>query len=133
MYEITKSFTFSASHRLENLPEGHKCRRLHGHNYTVEVMLTAHELDERGFVVDFAELDRVRRWMRATLDHQHLNDVINGPPTSERLAATVFEWCATHLPNWPGVALSAVRVAETGSTWAEYRPSETASRSEEKR
>lgn len=133
MYEITKRFTFSASHQLNHLPDGHKCQRLHGHNYTVEIRLTAHELDEHGFVVDFAELERAGLWMRATLDHQHLNDVIDGPPTSERLAAAVFEWCATHLPNWPGVALSAVRVAETDSTWAEYRPRPTATASGEER
>lgn len=133
MYEITKRFTFSASHRLDQLPDGHKCQRLHGHNYTVEIRLTAHELDEHGFVVDFAELERAGLWIRATLDHQHLNDVIEGPPTSECLAAAVFEWCASHLPQRPGVVLGAVRVAETDSTWAEYRPSQDAAGRGEKR
>lgn len=122
MYEIAKSFTFSASHRLDRLPEGHKCRRLHGHNYTVEVRISAEEMDEHGFVVDFAELDHMGQWIRTTLDHQHLNDVLEGQPTSERLAATVFEWCAKHMPQRPGVVLQSVRVAETASTWAEYRP-----------
>ena len=123
MHEIAKRFNFSASHQLAQLPEGHKCRRLHGHNYTVEVRVAADELDEDGFVVDFAELDRVGQWMRATLDHRHLNDVIDGAPTSERLAAEVFAWCQAHLRLRPGAALRAVRVAETASTWAEYRPS----------
>ncbi|WP_329243031.1 6-carboxytetrahydropterin synthase [Actinoallomurus sp. NBC_01490] len=120
MYEIAKRFIFSASHQLDQLPEGHKCRRLHGHNYTVVIRVAAGELDEYGFVVDFAELDRVGAWMRARFDHQHLNDVMDGPPTSERLAAAVFGWCAAHLQLRPGVDLQ-VRVAETDSTWAEYR------------
>jgi 6-pyruvoyltetrahydropterin/6-carboxytetrahydropterin synthase len=121
MYEIGKTYLFSASHQLDRLPEGHKCRRLHGHNYTVVITATADELDEHGFVVDFAELDRAGAWIRATFDHQHLNDVMDGPPTSERLAATVGDWCAANLRLRREIELH-VKVSETDSTWATYRP-----------
>jgi 6-pyruvoyltetrahydropterin/6-carboxytetrahydropterin synthase len=56
MFTIAKRFTFSASHRLENLPEGHPCSRCHGHNYAVWLELKAERLDGRGMVVDFGEL-----------------------------------------------------------------------------
>lgn len=35
MYRIGKRFMFEAAHHLPDLPEGHKCARLHGHSYTV--------------------------------------------------------------------------------------------------
>ncbi len=130
MYEIAKTFTFSASHRLEGLPDGHKCQRLHGHNYTVQIRLSADDLDDQGFVADFAELDRAARWLRENFDHRHLNEVMDGPPTSERIAAMVFKQCAASFLGRSRVHLSAVRVAETASTWAEYRPAVTAPKTE---
>ncbi|WP_182883926.1 6-carboxytetrahydropterin synthase QueD [Microbispora sp. H10949] len=119
MHVIAKRFHFSASHRLDLLPEGHPCRRLHGHNYTVEIQLAADELDNVGFVADFGELDAVRDFLRDSYDHRHLNDVLDVPPTSERLAQVIHAWCGTNLRVAP--LLYAVRVAETDSTWAEYR------------
>ena len=50
-FTISKRFSFSASHALTAVPEGHKCRRTHGHNYEVEVVCAADELDERGMVI----------------------------------------------------------------------------------
>ena len=55
---------------LFGLGDDHPCSRLHGHNYEVEVLAAADELDERGFVVDFRELDAVKDWIDATLDHR---------------------------------------------------------------
>ena len=52
MYRISKEFSFSASHRLLGLPDGHPCARLHGHNYRVEVELSAADLNRYGFVRD---------------------------------------------------------------------------------
>ena len=72
MYEISKDFTFAASHRLDGLPPGHKCARLHGHNYTVTVLARALTLDGAGMVLDYAALDPVGEWIAATLDHRHL-------------------------------------------------------------
>lgn len=120
MYTISKRFTFSASHQLPTLPEDHQCRRLHGHNYEVEVELTGTELDEHGFVLDYGELAPVRRLVDELLDHRHLNDVLDVTPSAEHLAHWLFERCKESLPN-PG-SLTAVRVSETPRTWAEYRP-----------
>lgn len=117
-YRIAKRFTFSASHQLDEMPEGHQCRRLHGHNYEVEVVLSCSGLDARGMVVDYGDLDDLRALIDTLLDHRHLNDVIDGHPTAERLAAWIFARCPT---AWRHL-VEAVRVSETPRTWAEYRP-----------
>lgn len=116
---IAKSFRFSASHQLDLLPEDHPCRRLHGHNYTVEIQLAASGLDASGFVADFGDLGPARDHLQDAYDHRHLNDVLDQQPSCEWLARTIYEWCAANL----SVAhlMHAVRVSETESTWAEYR------------
>jgi len=121
-FAITKRFAFSASHQLEAVGPDHPCARLHGHNYEVEVVAEAPDLDERGFVVDYFELDPVRDYLADTLDHRHLNDVISGEPSAERIAWWVFEWCKANLPVEVARQVAAVRVSETPRTWAEYRP-----------
>lgn len=118
MHRITKQFGFSASHQLSHLPADHPCARLHGHNYVVEVELAAGELNEHGFVRDYRELDRLKRYIDEQFDHRHLNDVLgHDRPTAEILARHFYDWCRPHFPE-----LQAVRVSETQKTWAEYRP-----------
>jgi 6-pyruvoyltetrahydropterin/6-carboxytetrahydropterin synthase len=119
---IGKRFAFEAAHRLGGLPEGHKCGRLHGHSYTVEVIIVAAALSGPGFVADFADLDPLKRYLAEVFDHQVLNDVVGVEPTSENLARVVFDWCAVNLLLPGGASLEAVRVSETTATWAEYRP-----------
>ena len=118
MYRVSKRFGFSASHVLHGLGDDHPCSRLHGHNYEIEVIVDADDLDARGFVVDFRELDPVKRWIDETLDHRHLNDVLEGQPSAEAIARFVFEWCDRGLP----FAVAAVRAWETPRAYAEYRP-----------
>ena len=121
-HTIGKRFTFEAGHRLGGLPAGHKCARPHGHSYTVEVIVTAGELTGPGFVTDFADLDPLKRHLAEAYDHRMLNDVIDAEPTSENLARHLFDWCRDNIPL-PGTArIEAVRVSETASAWAEYRP-----------
>ena len=122
-FMIAKRFSFSASHVLTAVPADHKCRRLHGHNYEVEVICAADELDARGMVVDYFDLDPVKRFIDDTVDHRHLNDVVLGEPTAERLAWWLYESLTGTLPAAVGERVVAVRVYETPTTWAEYRPS----------
>ncbi|RKT53828.1 6-pyruvoyl trahydropterin synthase family protein [Saccharothrix australiensis] len=120
MLSIRKEFSFSASHILEHLPEGHPCGRMHGHNYVVVVELRAPEsdLDKAGFVRDYRELDGFKRWLDDTVDHRHLNDVMAGlNPSAEHLALWIFRRWRDEFPE-----LSAVSISETPKTWAEYRP-----------
>lgn len=123
MYRIGKMFSpVSAAHRLPDLGPDHKCSRLHGHNYAVEVVIASEELQEPGLVVDFADLALVGEYLHTALDHRYLNDVLPVAPTSENFARHVFDWCDGHLALPDGVVIEAVRVSETPSTWAEYRP-----------
>ncbi len=115
-----RRYTFDAAHRLSGLPAGHKCGRVHGHTYTVEVVLAAEELSGPGFVTDFGELGALGAYIREHLDHRDLVEVLEVEPTSERIAGHLAEWFARHVePGIPG-RLVAVRVSETPSTWAEY-------------
>lgn len=75
-FTIMKRFDFCASHQLDHLPEGHQCARLHGHNYTVEVILSSRTLDPDSFVKDFGLLKPIEQFIKENLDHRHLNDVM---------------------------------------------------------
>jgi 6-pyruvoyltetrahydropterin/6-carboxytetrahydropterin synthase len=119
MFTITKEFTFSASHQLVGLPVAHQCARLHGHNYRVRLQLDAAELDDRGMVVDYADLHPFGAWIDDHLDHQHLNDRLPDDinPTAERLAEVLGAVALQQLELPDGVAV-AVGVSETPKTWA---------------
>ncbi len=118
MFTISKEFHFSAAHRLLTLAEDHPCFRLHGHNYVVTVELRSPTLTNDGFVIDFRDLVPLKTYIDNRFDHQYLNDVFGDlPTTSEHLAKHFYDWAKD---KWPEV--SAVKVSETGKTWAEYRP-----------
>ena len=117
MFCISKEFHFSASHQLDHLAEDHPCARLHGHNYIAVVELTAKDLNSDGFVRDYHDLAALKDYIDETLDHRHLNNVLNVHTTAENLARHLYDWCVA---RWPEV--SAVKVSETPKTWAEYRP-----------
>jgi 6-pyruvoyltetrahydropterin/6-carboxytetrahydropterin synthase len=119
-YTIAKKFRFCASHLIDGLPEGHKCGRLHGHNYTVEVVLSSPTLNPVGFVRDYGELAAFQEILDKQCDHHHLNDVLGHNiaklTTAELLARYFFSVCKT---AWPETV--EVRVSETENTWASYR------------
>ena len=118
MYRVTKEYSFSASHHLPQLPEGHPCTRVHGHNYVIVVELQSETLNEYGFVREYAELNELGAYIDEEFDHRHLNDVLGDEyVTSEKLAKHFYDWCAE---KWPEV--SAVQVRETPKVMAEYRP-----------
>jgi 6-pyruvoyltetrahydropterin/6-carboxytetrahydropterin synthase len=117
MYFISKQFHFSASHRLEHLPENHPCYRLHGHNYVVELILRTNELDRNGFVVDYRELEPFKRIIDNELDHRHLNDILPDMTSAECLAQWLYGRAKQFWPN----LIYSVRISETPKTWAEFR------------
>lgn len=113
--KIATEITFEAAHCLPHLPEGHKCKRLHGHNYRVEVVVEG-PLDERGFVMDYAELEALLSPLVAQIDHRYLNDI-------EGLSCSTTEvivgWFLDRLcPQLRGKRVT-VRVYETPRYWAE--------------
>ena len=115
MFRISKQFAFCASHQLKGLPEGHKCGRLHGHNYRVEVILEAETLNEVGFIIDYGDLVPFKNMLDDRLDHRHLNDLMDFQTSAEMIAEYFYSWC---IFRWPQTII--VRVSETPKTWAEY-------------
>jgi 6-pyruvoyltetrahydropterin/6-carboxytetrahydropterin synthase len=118
MFTISKSFSFEAAHSLPSLPDGHKCKRYHGHSYVLTMELQSADLDQYGFVVDYGEgLDKVADWVAETVDHRDLNEVFRFHTSVENLAFWIFSDWRERIPQ-----LVAVRVSETPRSWAEYRP-----------
>ena len=109
-FTVSKRFSFEAAHSLPHLPEGHKCRNLHGHSYVVEVFCTG-PLDKQGFVIDYAEISRLASPLISSLDHQNLNEVLPFDTTAENIAKWIFIHLHDDLP-----ILSAVNVYETAKT-----------------
>lgn len=119
-FSIGKSFRFEAAHQLPSLGPGHKCARLHGHTYHVELLLTADELTGPGFVTDFGDLAPFGRFLEENLDHRLLNEVLPCEPTSELLARYLAQWFVTNLePEIPG-RLTAVWISETPASRAMF-------------
>ena len=107
---IGRTYWFEAAHYLPMVPDGHKCKNLHGHNYRVEIVLKG-AVDERGFIKDFAELDEQMAPLIKQVDHRLLNDVAGlENPTAEIIAA----WFLDRIEG-----CERVRVYENDSSWAE--------------
>ena len=115
--EVIKTFHFEAAHMLPHAPAGHKCRRMHGHSYRLDVHVTG-KVDERsGWVIDFGEIARAVGPVLAELDHRLLNEVSGlDNPTSEHIACYLFDRIAPLVPG-----LSAVTVWESDTSRAVYR------------
>lgn len=115
--EIFTEFSFESAHRLPNVPEGHKCARLHGHSFQVRVTVTGPVDPQRGWVVDFAEIKQAVAPIRDALDHRYLNEIEGlENPTSEVLARWIWDRLRPTLS-----ILSAIRVRETCTSGCVYR------------
>lgn len=114
--KITQAFRFEAAHLLPNVPEKHRCRRLHGHSYRVELKLEGEVDPTTGFVVDFFEIGAAFGPLLERLDHHYLNDIEGlENPTVENIAIWIFARTKKALPQ-----LASVIVFETADCWAEY-------------
>ena len=117
MTEIWRTFTFDAAHRLPNVQEGHKCARLHGHTYTVEIRLSGEVDAAAGWVRDFGDLKAAFKPLEEKLDHRLLNEIPGlENPTSEILAQWLWDRLITDLPE-----LSRVSVSETANSGVVYQ------------
>jgi 6-pyruvoyltetrahydropterin/6-carboxytetrahydropterin synthase len=111
---ICKRFTFDAAHWLPHVPKDHKCGRLHGHTYTVEVICSG-EVDESGMLIDYADIARAWESVDRVLDHRELNGIAGlENPTTEVLSWWIMRMLLVTLP-----CLSAVRVYESATTWCQ--------------
>jgi 6-pyruvoyltetrahydropterin/6-carboxytetrahydropterin synthase len=118
--EIFKEFTIEAAHRLPNVPPGHKCGRLHGHSFRIEIHVCGPVDPAMGWVIDFAEIKSAFKPVEEAIDHRFLNDVPGlDNPTSENLAKWIWEQISPALPM-----LSKVVVRETCTTGCVYEGGE---------
>ena len=115
--DIYKEFVIEAAHLLPSLPEGHKCKRLHGHSFRIEVHVSGDVDKKKGWVIDFAEISRRFEPLFNILDHQYLNE-IDGleNPTSENLAYWIWSRLKPDMPM-----LSAIIIKETCTSGCIYR------------
>ena len=115
--EIFKVFHIEAAHRLPNLPAGHKCSRLHGHSFRVEIHIRGEPQPDKGWLMDFADLKDAFRPTFEALDHRYLNDIPGlENPTSEALARWIWMRLEPDLPM-----LHKVVIAETCTSGCIYR------------
>jgi len=115
--DVFRVFQVEAAHFLPNVPEGHKCRRMHGHSFRIEVHVRGEVGDDSGWVMDFADLKAAFRPLFDQLDHHCLNDIEGlENPTSENLARWIWDRLIGTLPH-----LSRVVVQETCNAGCSYR------------
>jgi 6-pyruvoyltetrahydropterin/6-carboxytetrahydropterin synthase len=117
--KIVQAFRFEAAHHLPNVAETHRCRRMHGHSYRVELKLEGPVDPHTGFVADFFEMEAAFHPLLAQMDHHCLNDISGlENPTAELIAQWIWERVKPMLSQ-----LSSVIVYETQDCWAEYEGS----------
>jgi 6-pyruvoyltetrahydropterin/6-carboxytetrahydropterin synthase len=115
--EIFKEFMIEAAHRLPHVPPGHKCGRLHGHTFRVEVWVRGAVGQDTGWVMDFADIKEAFGPLFDQLDHNYLNEVEGlANPTSENLARWIWERLRSALPS-----IFKVVVRETCTSGCVYR------------
>ncbi len=115
--EIFKEFTVEAAHRLPNVPEGHKCSRLHGHSFKIEIHVFGAVDADSGWVMDFADIKKAFQPLYDQLDHHYLNEIEGlENPTSENLARWIWQKLISDLPQ-----LSKVVVRETCTCGCVYK------------
>jgi 6-pyruvoyltetrahydropterin/6-carboxytetrahydropterin synthase len=111
---LSATYNFDAARQLPNLPDGHKCKRLHEHSFRVEISIEG-PIDARGFVIDYAELDAAVLPLIDGLDHRFLNEIEGlENPTSEVIALWLKERIAAAIGMNP-----TVRVYESPRHWVE--------------
>lgn len=115
LVSITARYTFEAAHHLPMVPDGHKCRRMHGHNYAIEVTASG-PVRPDGFVADFADLDAVVNPLVELVDHRVLN-IVEGlsNPTAENIGIWFRDRVAARLTP---LTIS-IRVFETDKYWCD--------------
>lgn len=120
MYRLTIQTSFAAAHNL--LHYQGDCENLHGHNWKVEVTVSAQELDKSGLGIDFKILKAETRQILETLDHKYLNDLemfTGVSPSSENIARYLFESLGQRLNN-ENVSVASVNVWESDFACASY-------------
>jgi 6-pyruvoyltetrahydropterin/6-carboxytetrahydropterin synthase len=125
---IFRAFTIEAAHRLPNVPAGHKCSRLHGHSFRIELHLSGELESHTGWVMDFADVRAAFQPTYDRLDHHYLNEIPGlENPTSEHLARWIWNEMKPKLP-----LLSRVVIHETCTSGCSYEGEQRTVKEEER-
>ncbi len=115
--ELQKTFQFEAAHLLPLVPEDHKCRRLHGHSFKVDIIVGGECDPKLGWLMDYADISDAFKPLWEQLDHRYLNEIPGlENPTSELIAAWIWERLKPRVP-----LLKKVVIAETCNSQCVYR------------
>lgn len=113
---IYKRFVFDSAHFLPNVPDGHKCKNIHGHTYRLTVYLEGDLEEDLQWVMDFKDLKDVVKPIIDTLDHKLMNDIEGlENPTAERIAIWIWDKIKPGLP-----LLSKIELNETPTSGVVY-------------
>ena len=113
VFEITKSASFDAAHRLPGGPADGPYTRLHGHSFQVEATLRGPATAPVGWVEDLGQLDAALRGVAASLDHSFLNDHDGlESPTLEALCVFFADRLSGPFPALRRIAVSRPTVGE---------------------
>ena len=123
MFEVTIEETFAAGHALRNYHG--RCENVHGHNYRCHVTVEGPQLNAIGLLVDFVELKKAVHAVLDRMDHQWLNDLppfdaLN--PSAENMAKHIYDEVSAGLKDMEGLRVASVRLWETDTASATYRP-----------
>lgn len=115
--ELVKEYRFEAAHSLPRVPEDHKCRRIHGHSYKVDLEVQGPVNESTGWLIDFGVIDDAWAELHAKFDHHNLNEVPGlENSTCENIAIYVWRALRPKIPQ-----LSAVTIWETFDSRCTYR------------
>lgn len=116
LMKVFKDFELESSRRLPNLPNGHKCARVHGHSFRVRITVAGEVGTGTGWIIDFADIYSAFSPLSEQLDHRYLNDIEGlENPTSENLAMWIWERLQPVLPG-----LSEIQINETSTSGCIY-------------
>ena len=114
---LSKTFRFEAAHHLPTFPDGHKCRRLHGHSFRFDVVVEGDVEPAKGYLIDYGDIKKAAEPLVKKLDHYNLNDIEGlQNPTSEVLSKWIYDRLKPDLP-----LLTAIVVHETCTSSCEYQ------------
>ena len=121
MYTLTTMVEFSSAHTLV----GHSgpCKKMHGHNWKVEVEIIGEKLDKIGMIVDFKEIRKVTNLVVDELDHEFLNNLepfSKDNPTAENIARYIFTKLSEEFSN-KNVKVNSIKLWETDKSAVSYK------------
>lgn len=119
---VTRRYNFESAHYLPNVADNHRCKRVHGHNYVVDITIGGKPDPHTGFVLDFWDMDKIVQPIIDEIDHRTLNDIAGlDNPTAELIAIWFRKKIGIQFFVKHQAIIENIRVYETPNCWSDYR------------